>query len=112
MPDISILESLSQILGVSIDEIIRGEKQKNTTNHPEEQKEDMPEENTVEITTKMDETILLDYYKNMFPIKTRKRRYLIYFLLIILGISIGMVVWDTNWIVTILVGCCLLYTSL
>ena len=28
MPDISILESLSQILGVSIDEIIRGEKQK------------------------------------------------------------------------------------
>ena len=44
--------------------------QKNTTNHPEEQKEDMPEENTVEITTKMDETILLDYYKNMFPIKT------------------------------------------
>lgn len=105
MPDISILESLSQILGVSIDEIIRGEKQKNTTNHPEEQKEDMPEENTVEITTKMDETILLDYYKNMFPIKTRKRRYLIYFLLTILGISIGMVVWDTNWIVTILVGC-------
>lgn len=66
MPDISILESLSQILGVSIDEIIRGEKQKNTTNHPEEQKEDMPEENTVEITTKMDETILLDYYKICF----------------------------------------------
>ena len=105
MPDISILESLSQVLGVSIDEIIKGEKQKNSTNHPEEREESVTEENTIEIITKMDETVLLDYYKNVFPMKTRKRRYLIYFLLIILGIGIGMVVWDTNWLVTILVGC-------